>query len=155
MRRTWRGSPRRLHGGSQRRESADKQLPGGPRRVNRVRSVDAMTPETRLRVVKAIHTLVWAVFAGAIVAIPLVVAAGDLKLAWGLVAFVLLEVAVLLANGMRCPLTAVAARYTAAREPNFDIYLPLWLARHNKEIFGALYVAGIVFTAWKSLAATG
>ncbi len=114
-----------------------------------------MTPETRLRVVKAIHTLVWAVFAGAIVAIPVFAAAGDLALAWGLIGFVLLEVAVLLANGMRCPLTAVAARYTAAREPNFDIYLPPWLARYNKEIFGALYVAGIVFTAWKSLAATG
>jgi hypothetical protein len=28
---------------------------------------------------------------------------------------------------------------------NFDIYLPEWLARYNKEIFGTLYVVGLVF----------
>ncbi len=43
-------------------------------------------------------------------------------------ALVLVEVAVLLANRMRCPLTGVAARYTKDRSPNFDIYLPVWLA---------------------------
>lgn len=31
------------------------------------------------------------------------------------------------------------------KSDNFDIYLPLWLARHNKLIFGALYVLGIAF----------
>ena len=28
---------------------------------------------------------------------------------------------------------------------NFDIYLPLLIARYNKEIFGTLYVAGLAF----------
>jgi hypothetical protein len=42
-------------------------------------------------------------------------------------------------------LTDVAARYTDARQDNFDIYLPLWLARHNKSIFGTLYAAGLLF----------
>ena len=27
----------------------------------------------------------------------------------------------------------------------FDIYLPEWLARYNKQIFGPLYVAGVVY----------
>jgi hypothetical protein len=58
----------------------------------------------------------------------------------------LVEVLILLANGFRCPLTAVAARYTDDRRDNFDIYLPLWLARYNKQIFGPLFVAGILFT---------
>jgi hypothetical protein len=40
----------------------------------------------------------------------------------------------------------VAARYTDDRRDNFDIYLPLWIARYNKQIFGPLFVAGIVFT---------
>lgn len=62
-----------------------------------------------------------------------------------------LEVSVLVANRMRCPLTEVAARYTTERQDNFDIYLPLWLARHNKEVFGGLYVAGIVYTTWVSV----
>ena len=51
----------------------------------------------------------------------------------------------LAANGWRCPLTAVASRYTDERRDNFDIYLPNWLASHNKLIFGALYVAGVAF----------
>jgi hypothetical protein len=37
------------------------------------------------------------------------------------------------------------ARYTDDRHYNFDIYLPEWLAKHNKSIFGALYVTVIVF----------
>lgn len=110
-----------------------------------------MEPESKLRVVKAIHTLVWAVFASSIVAIPICAAAGSMKVAWGLIGFVLLEVAVLLANRMKCPLTAVAGRYTSERQDNFDIYLPLWLARYNKEVFGGLYVAGIVYTLWVSV----
>ena len=112
-----------------------------------------MTPESKLRAIKALHTLVWAVFVGAIVATPACAAAGKLRAAWGLIGFVFLEVVVLAANRMRCPLTDVAGRYTAERQDNFDIYLPLWLARHNKEIFGGLYVAGIAYTVWASLRA--
>ena len=32
------------------------------------------------------------------------------------------------------------------RRANFDIFLPEWLALHNKTLFGALYVAGALFT---------
>ena len=60
--------------------------------------------------------------------------------------FVSFEVFILAVNRWRCPLTAVAARYTADRRPNFDIYLPEWLARHNKGIFGTLFVLGLLFT---------
>lgn len=112
-----------------------------------------MDPESRLRTIKAVHTVVWAVFAASILAIPLLAFRGRMVLAWGLVGFVFLEVAVLVFNRMRCPLTDVAGRYTTDRHDNFDIYLPLWLARHNKVIFGGLYFAGIVYTAWRSLPA--
>jgi hypothetical protein len=107
-----------------------------------------MRGRLKLRAIKSIHTLVWAVFAGSIIAIPVLASIGSLSLAWGLIAFVLIEVLVLAVNGMRCPLTGVAARYTAERQDNFDIYLPLWLARHNKQVFGGLYVVGIVYTVW-------
>jgi hypothetical protein len=110
-----------------------------------------MDTETKLRSIKGIHTLVWAVFAGCILAIPFVACIGNLPVAWGLIGFVFLEVVVLAANRMRCPLTDVAGRYTAERQDNFDIYLPLWLARHNKTIFGGLYIAGIVYTVWLSV----
>ena len=58
---------------------------------------------------------------------------------------VLVECAILAANGGRCPLTDVAAQYTDDRRPNFDIYLPLWLARHNKWIFGITFVAAEIY----------
>lgn len=47
-------------------------------------------------------------------------------------------------NRGRCPLTTIAARYTDDRRDNFDIYLPLWLARYNKVIFGSLFGVGLL-----------
>lgn len=110
-----------------------------------------MRADATLIAVKLLHTAVWAVFAAAIVTIPVMAHRGALSAAWALIAFVSLEVVVLLFNRMRCPLTDVAGRYTAHREDNFDIYLPLWLARYNKQIFGGLYVTGIGYTVWRSL----
>jgi hypothetical protein len=107
----------------------------------------------KLRVIKVVHTVVWAVFAGSILAIPVCVARGNMTVAWLLIGFVFLEVVVLLVNRMRCPLTDLAGRYTTERRDNFDIYLPLWIARHNKEIFGGLYAAGIVYAIWAPVSA--
>ena len=109
-------------------------------------------PVDALRRVKLLHTLVWAFCATCIVARPLAAASGALRLAWIFVAVVAIEVLVLLLNGFKCPLTGVAARYTSDRQDNFDIYLPLWLARYNKHIFGALYLVGIAYTivVWRS-----
>ena len=92
------------------------------------------------------HTFAWAVFAGCILVLPIVAWRGQFFVALFLIALVSAEVLVLLANRLRCPLTDVAARYTDDRRPNFDIYLPLWIARYNKQIFGPLFVAGILLT---------
>ena len=116
-----------------------------------------MTSEAfrRLRAVKLLHTVVWAVFAGCIVAIPVLAWRSQFKLAAVLAGVVLLEVVVLWLNGWRCPLTDVAARYTQDRRANFDIYLPEWLARYNKQIFGPLYALALVVLAIRWLAASG
>ena len=105
------------------------------------------TAADSLRTIKVIHTVVWAFFAGSIFAIPVL---AWLRLQTGalvLIGAVFVEVLVLVANGWRCPLTGVAARYTDDRRDNFDIYLPVWLARHNKVVFGLLYLLGIAYTA--------
>jgi hypothetical protein len=109
-------------------------------------------PVDALRRVKFLHTVVWAFFASCIVAIPVAAGSGALRLAWTFVAIVAIEVFILLINGFKCPLTGVAARYTSDRQDNFDIYLPLWLARYNKLIFGALYLVGVGYTivVWRS-----
>jgi hypothetical protein len=100
----------------------------------------------KLRLVKVTHTVVWAVFASCVLAIPVYVAQNRTDRALLLIGVVSLEVLVLGVNSWRCPLTAVAARYTDDRRDNFDIYLPNWLARFNKPIFGAIFAAGILFT---------
>ncbi len=99
----------------------------------------------RLRLVRLVHTTVWAVFAGCIVAIPLLTWQRRFGAAAVLAAMVLGEVVVLWFHGWSCPLTAVAARYTDDRRVNFDIYLPEWLARYNKQIFGPLYAVGVAY----------
>jgi len=108
-----------------------------------------VSPAAALRAVRVVHTVVWAFFAGCVVAIPIAAAAGALRVAVVLIGVVLVEVAILAANRWRCPLTDVAARYTEERREDFDIYLPLWLARHNKRVFGALYVLGALITLWR------
>jgi hypothetical protein len=102
-------------------------------------------PARRLTAIRVLHTAVWAVFAGCIVAIPVLAWQGRSGVAAVLAAVVLGEVVVLWLNRWSCPLTAVAARYTDDRRANYDIYLPEWLARYNKQIFGPLYVAGVVY----------
>lgn len=100
-----------------------------------------------LQVTKLVHTVVWAFFAGCILAAPICALRGELVAAAALCGAVAVEVVVLVANGRRCPLTAVAARYTDDRRANFDIWLPEWLARHNQTIFGWLYLADLVLLA--------
>ena len=101
-----------------------------------------------LQLIKSVHTLVWGIFAGAIIVIPVAAWLGAWRAVAVLTVLVLAECLVLAFNRMRCPLTAIAARYTADRRANFDIYLPLWLAQYNKHIFGTLFVAGLVITAF-------
>jgi hypothetical protein len=103
---------------------------------------------TTLLAIKQLHTVVWAFLAGCILALPVT---GFLRrFDWGLMltAIIVLECSLLALNDGRCPLTDEAARFTNKRTDNFDIYLPNWLARHNKTIFGTLFVVNEVIVAW-------
>jgi len=101
-----------------------------------------------LVVVRVVHTVVWAFLASCILLIPVLAVAERLRFALVLTAIVVCEVAVLAVNRMRCPLTDVAAMYTDERGDNFDIYLPRWLARNNKRVFGTLFLAGEAVLVW-------
>ncbi len=105
-----------------------------------------MTPNASLRAIKLLHAIVWIFFVGCIIAIPIFGFMRRYSQAVVLIGVVLIEVLILVANRWRCPLTGVAASYTSDRSDNFDIYLPAWLARHNKFIFGLLFVGGVLFT---------
>lgn len=103
-----------------------------------------------LTTIKLLHTLIWALLAASILALPITGALRRFRWAAILTGLVLLECGVLALNRGRCPLSDLAARFTFDRAQNFDIYLPNWLAQHNKVIFGLLFVAGelIVFASW-------
>jgi len=118
-------------------------LPHMYRRISR--------PDCVLAGIKLLHTAIWAVLAGSILALP--VAAFTRRFHWALVltAVVVFECAVLAANRGRCPLTDWAARFTEDRAANFDIYLPGWLARNNKAIFGTLFVVNELIVLWRWL----
>ncbi len=100
--------------------------------------------------IKIVHTGIWAALATCILALPVLGLLHWFRRAIIVSAIVLVECAVLAVNRGRCPLTDWAARFTADRAANFDIYLPAWLAQYNKLIFGSLFVLGelIVMACW-------
>ncbi len=107
-----------------------------------------LSPSHHLLAVKLLHTVVWAFFAACVAAIPVLGWQGRVVGATVLSGVVLVEVGILLMNGMRCPLTPIAARYTEDRRANFDIFLPEWLARYNREVFSGLYALGLAYVAY-------
>jgi hypothetical protein len=95
--------------------------------------------------VKLLHTVVWFFFVVCIVAVPVTAGLHRFRPTALFASLVMLECLVLVLNRWRCPLTDLAARFTPETSDNFDIYLPNWLARHNKAVFGFIFVAGGLF----------
>jgi hypothetical protein len=103
-----------------------------------------------LTAIKLLHTVIWAFLAASILALPVVGMLRRFRWTAILTVIVLLECGLLAANGGRCPLSDLASRFTVDRNSNFDIYLPGWLAEHNKVVCGWLFVAGelVVIGNW-------
>jgi len=108
--------------------------------------------ESRLILIKILHTAVWAVMASASIYI---LYAGLAKktgtLVWLCIGLLIFEVMTLLLNKWACPLTPIAMRYTQDRRDNFDIYLPVFVARYNKIIFGGIFLAGTLLVLWNMI----
>ena len=107
----------------------------------------------KLLVIKLAHTFIWFIFAAAIL---YVLYAGVFdrvnRLVWFCIGLVLLETIVLLINKWRCPLTSIAYKYTDAHPIGFDIFLPKWLAEHNKILFSTLFLIGLLLVLWRTVA---
>ncbi|HSM46318.1 MAG TPA: hypothetical protein VK872_00770, partial [Draconibacterium sp.] len=63
---------------------------------------------------------------------------------WIAIGLILAEGVVLVLFKKFCPLTLIARKYSDSEKDNFDIYLPNWLARHNKIIFTTIYLVGVI-----------
>jgi hypothetical protein len=95
-----------------------------------------MSPQRKLILIKIIHTLIWLFFN--VVIFYMLYAALFNKLdiwLWIGYGLILLETLTLKLFKWNCPLTVIARNYSDSTDPNFDIYLPMWLARYNKQIY--------------------
>lgn len=91
--------------------------------------------------IKIFHTIIWAFFNVIIFYLMYAVILDTIGvLVWIGIGFIALEGIVLMVFKMKCPLTIVARRYSNSLKPNFDIYLPGWLAENNKLIYTSIFV---------------
>ncbi len=98
-----------------------------------------MKGETKLMLIKALHTLVWIFFNVVIFYMLYAVLADKIdKWLWIGLGLVILEGLTLLLFKFFCPLTIMARKYSDSTRDNFDIYLPNWLARYTKLIYTSI-----------------
>lgn len=106
----------------------------------------------QLVAIKLIHTVVWLILSGAIFYILYSGLFNRINMyTWIAVGMIVLEGAILLIFKWSCPLTVVARRYSDSTRNNFDIYLPEWLAKHNKTICTTLFLASVVLVLIRML----
>jgi len=99
----------------------------------------------KLVVIKLIHTAIWLFFNVVIFYLLYAVIINRIDarvyICIGLIA---LEGFILLIFNRTCPVTIVARQYSASTKDNFDIYLPNWLARHNKAIYTTIVLIALL-----------
>lgn len=106
-----------------------------------------MTNASKLTTIKIIHTIVWLFFNVVIfyMLYAVIVNQIDYRLWLGYL-LILAEGITLMICGWACPLTLIARKYSDSDRHNFDIYLPNWLAKHNKLIYCSIMGVIIILT---------
>jgi len=106
----------------------------------------------KLIYIKLTHTAVWSILVAAILYI---LYAGIFDsvgmLAWFCMGLIFVECITLLLCKGKCPLTLLGYRYANNPGEGFDIFLPTWLAKNNKIIFGTLFSVGFILVLWRVL----
>lgn len=111
-----------------------------------------MQANNKLILIKTIHTAIWIFFNVVIFYMLYAVLVNKIdRWLWIGYGLILLEVFVLLCFKLSCPLTVLARRYSASTRNNFDIYLPEWLAKYNKQIYTGIMVIILMLTIYRLL----
>ena len=114
--------------------------------------MNPLSNSRKLIIVKLFHTLIWLIFVAAILFVCYAGLFNKInRLVWYCVGAVIIEGAVLLINKWKCPLTSIASRYSNAQSIGFDIFIPRWLAKHNKTLFSALFLIGLSLVLWRTI----
>jgi len=104
-----------------------------------------MITETKLKLIKSIHTLIWLFLNIVLFYMAYAVIVNQIDdVVWIGIGCIVIEWIVLLIFRWQCPFTILARKYSDSKNENFDIYLPNWLAKHNKTIYITIFVV-IVF----------
>jgi hypothetical protein len=105
----------------------------------------------KLLLVKVLHTAIWASFVFVILYILYSGIYDRINLlTWVAIALIVAEGIVLLICRWRCPLTLIAKKYADNHVVGFDIFLPGWLAKHNKTIFTSLYLISVILVIYRT-----
>lgn len=111
-----------------------------------------MRNESKLLLIKIIHTIIWLFFNAVIFYMLYAAITNKLdKWLWTGYGLFATEGIVLLYFKFYCPLTLMARKYSDSAKHNFDIFLPNWLAKHNKLIYTSLLVIIIIITVYQLL----
>ena len=104
-----------------------------------------MENETKLTLIKIIHTAIWVFFNFVIFYMLYAAIANKLDIwLWIGYGFVSLEGLTLLTFKFVCPLTLIARKYSNSTKDNFAIYLPNWLSKYTFLIYTTIF--GIIST---------
>ena len=107
---------------------------------------------SKLVIIKTLHTVVWLFFNVVLFYMAYAVIENIIdKWIWTGIGLIVLEGIILLIFNKMCPLTVIARKYSDSTKDNFDIYLPNWLAKHNKLIYTTLFVLIIFGLAYRIL----
>jgi hypothetical protein len=105
-----------------------------------------------LTFIKTLHTIIWVFFNVVLFYLLYAVIINKIdKWVWICIGLVVLEVITLLAFKWFCPLTVWARKYSDSTKNNFDIYLPEWLAKYNKLIYGSIFTFALIILAFRLL----
>ena len=111
-----------------------------------------MNEADKLLTIKLIHTVIWVFF---VAVISYILYSGITNTTnvytWIGIGLIIGEGLVLLLFKMYCPLTVLARNYSDSQKENFDIFLPNWLAKHNKLIFTSIFVLGTLIVLLRTL----
>jgi len=109
-----------------------------------------MTENSKLTLVKTLHTIIWLFFNVVIFYLLYAVIVNRIdKWIWICIGLIVLEGIVLIIFKKVCPVTLIARKYSNSQKDNFDIYLPNWLARYNKEIYSIIVFIAIVILVYR------
>ena len=96
----------------------------------------------KLFYLKLIHTIIWVFYVLVFFYILYACIYNRINMyLWIAIGLEVIEITILIIFKGKCPLTILGYKYIKNPEVGFDIYLPRWLAKYNKIIYGL----GLIF----------